>query len=229
ILSTVNPEVNGGNTYGWFSGTSMATPHAAGVLALIWSSGYGTGPAAVRDRLFSTADAIGGTGSAWTYGRIDAFGAVASGAAVPSTPSPSPSPTETPEPTATPTSIPTSTPTSVPPLATATATVTSTPPPTVAPTSTPLAAAPEAPQGLSATARRGFIRLNWTTASTANITYNVYRGTAPGEETLYATGVDRSRFEDHAVTRGTTYAYYVTAHNDAGESAPSNRDSVRAR
>lgn len=83
ILSTVNPDINGGTEYDYFSGTSMATPHAAGVLALIWSTSYGTTPTAVRDRLFTTADPISGTGSLWTYGRINAARAVAGGTTTP--------------------------------------------------------------------------------------------------------------------------------------------------
>ncbi len=76
ILSTVNPDLNNGSQYASFSGTSMATPHTAGVAALIWSSSYGASAAAVRDRLFQTADPVSGTGSLWTYGRINAAKAV---------------------------------------------------------------------------------------------------------------------------------------------------------
>jgi thermitase len=90
IESTVNPALNAGKAYASLSGTSMASPHVAGVLALIWATGYGSGPAAVRDRLFSTADAITGTGASWTYGRINASAAVAG--APPPPPSVSPSP-----------------------------------------------------------------------------------------------------------------------------------------
>jgi thermitase len=80
VLSTVNPNLNAGALYALFSGTSMATPHVAGVAALVWSTTYASSAAAVRDRLFATADRIGGSGSLWTYGRIDAAAAVAGGA-----------------------------------------------------------------------------------------------------------------------------------------------------
>lgn len=80
IVSSVNPNVNGGAEYAFFSGTSMATPHTAGVAALIWATSYGTSPTAVQNRLFSSADRIAGTGTLWTYGRINAASAVAGGA-----------------------------------------------------------------------------------------------------------------------------------------------------
>jgi len=85
ILSTVNPDLNSGSEYASFSGTSMATPHVSGVAALVWATSLGTGPAAVRDRLFATADHVNGTGTYWTYGRINAASAVA-GAGAPPTP-----------------------------------------------------------------------------------------------------------------------------------------------
>ena len=95
ILSTLNPELagNDGVLYGTFNGTSMATPHTAGVLALLWASTHGGGasPQAVVDRLFGTADRIAGTGGSWTHGRINAAAAVGSGAAQPTfTPTPAP-------------------------------------------------------------------------------------------------------------------------------------------
>ncbi len=80
ILSTVNPNVNAGAEYAFFSGTSMATPHTSGVAALLWATTYGTSPTAVQNRLFATADPIPGTGTLWTYGRINAASAVAGGA-----------------------------------------------------------------------------------------------------------------------------------------------------
>jgi thermitase len=84
IDSTVNPSLNGGKLYDYFSGTSMATPHTAAVVALIWSVSSGASPAYVRDRLFTTADHITGTGSLFTYGRIDAAAAVTGGSPPPS-------------------------------------------------------------------------------------------------------------------------------------------------
>lgn len=95
IVSTGN---NGG--YVWMSGTSMSTPHAAGVAALIWASSYGTGNQAMLNRLFSTADRIAGTGTLWVHGRINAEAAVAgstTGSPLPPLPPPPP-PASTPAP-----------------------------------------------------------------------------------------------------------------------------------
>lgn len=82
--------------YDYGSGTSMATPMAAGVAGLIWASEYGTSNAAVRARLESTADSIAGTGSYWAYGRINAGRAVTQASV---TPAPTATPTPTPTPT----------------------------------------------------------------------------------------------------------------------------------
>jgi thermitase len=100
ILSTVNPDVNGGIPYVQFSGTSMAAPFVSGVAALLFSSPYGTNASSVRDRLFSSADKIGATGSNWTYGRVNAALAVKAPA------SGTPAPTSAPLPTASPTPSP---------------------------------------------------------------------------------------------------------------------------
>lgn len=63
--------------YGSLSGTSMATPHVAGVAGLVWATSYGTDNSTVRSRIESTADAIAGTGTYWQHGRINAYAAVA--------------------------------------------------------------------------------------------------------------------------------------------------------
>lgn len=53
------------------AGTSMATPHVAGLAALIWASGPCSTNTCVRSRIETRADAISGTGTCWTYGRIN--------------------------------------------------------------------------------------------------------------------------------------------------------------
>lgn len=99
-------------SYGFLSGTSMATPMTAGVAALVWSSPFGTNNGTVVNRLKETADTISGTGTYWTYGRIDAAGAVGSTSSS-TTPTVTSTPTSTPIPTQT-TSSPTPTPTITP-------------------------------------------------------------------------------------------------------------------
>lgn len=58
------------------SGTSMASPIAAGVAALVWSLPATTSNAAVRAKVESTADPIKGTGAWWAKGRVNACEAV---------------------------------------------------------------------------------------------------------------------------------------------------------
>ena len=83
ILSTLpNSSVYLNTQYGYFqnydalNGTSMATPHVAGLAALVWASGKCTTATCVRSRIETTADRIAGTGTYWYYGRINAYNAV---------------------------------------------------------------------------------------------------------------------------------------------------------
>ena len=64
------------NGYANYNGTSMATPHVAGLAGLLWSTSYGTSSSSVRNRIESTADQIPNTGNYWIWGRINAFEAV---------------------------------------------------------------------------------------------------------------------------------------------------------
>ncbi len=69
IISTVP-----GGGYASYSGTSMASPHVAGVAALIIASGI-TDPGAIRDKLRTTADDLGASGfdTLYGYGIVDAI------------------------------------------------------------------------------------------------------------------------------------------------------------
>jgi hypothetical protein len=74
ILSTNN--VGG---YSLFSGTSQATPHVAGLAALLWSSPFGADNQAILDRIVSTGRPLtdtGGSGQQWSFRRIDAAAAL---------------------------------------------------------------------------------------------------------------------------------------------------------
>ncbi|MBP2000030.1 thermitase [Paenibacillus shirakamiensis] len=62
------------SSYAYLSGTSMSTPHVSGLAALLASQGRTN--TNVRDCIMYTCDAIPGTGTYWTQGRINALLAV---------------------------------------------------------------------------------------------------------------------------------------------------------
>jgi len=68
--------------YALFDGTSMASPHVAGLAGLVWSTAYGASAQAVVDRIKATADPIAGTGTFWQSGRVNAAAAVSTAAPV---------------------------------------------------------------------------------------------------------------------------------------------------
>ena len=75
ILSTVPFD-----GYDSFSGTTMATPHASGVAALVYSQFPGLTPAQVKDRILSGVDPVPGlSGVTVTGGRLNAANALTSG------------------------------------------------------------------------------------------------------------------------------------------------------
>jgi fibronectin type 3 domain-containing protein len=69
------------------------------------------------------------------------------------------------------------------------------------------------------------IAISWND-TTSGVTFNIYRGTAQGGETLYATGQSSTSYVDSNVVGGTTYWYYVTAVLSGDESAGSNEVSA---
>ena len=89
--------------YDFGNGTSMSTPFVAGIAALVWAENPTLSNQDVRNKIEQTADAVVGTGSYWTWGRVNACNAVGGNCSgvVPTptpTPEPSPEPTPTPEP-----------------------------------------------------------------------------------------------------------------------------------
>lgn len=66
IVSTIAN--NQGNGYAFYDGTSMATPHVAGVAALIWSANPGWTNAQIREALAVTAEDLGSAGRDNSYG-----------------------------------------------------------------------------------------------------------------------------------------------------------------
>jgi subtilisin family serine protease len=165
--------------YDFFDGTSMATPHAAGVAALVWSHDPTWTNAEIRTALRSSAEDLGvlGRDSSFGFGLIRAQAALTllTGAPVPTstpqasaTPGPATAtPTTTPTRTATATATPTPTQTSIP---TRTATRTPTPFPSPTPTSSGTI-------NLSASVVKagGTFNVNLTWSPTAAGTVDVYR------------------------------------------------------
>jgi len=82
-------------------------------------------------------------------------------------------------------------------------------------TATPAAPVPTAPYGLAATDSSGQVALTWYTTALAT-SYNVYRGTASGGETLAASGLTGATYTSTGLTNGTTYYFKVAAVDAAG-------------
>lgn len=78
--------------------------------------------------------------------------------------------------------------------------------------------------GLSGTGAHSVV-LSWAASPTLGVTYNVFRGTAPGSEgttPINTSPVTLLTYTDAGVAPGGSYYYTVEAVNSAGSSAPSN-------
>ncbi|HXW78606.1 MAG TPA: fibronectin type III domain-containing protein, partial [Acidimicrobiales bacterium] len=88
---------------------------------------------------------------------------------------------------------------------------------------------PGAPTGLSATGGNSEVVLNWSVPAndggSAITSYNIYRGTSSGGESLLTSSTGTSHTAT-GLTNGTTYYFVVTAVNGAGESLVSNEVSA---
>jgi hypothetical protein len=87
-----------------------------------------------------------------------------------------------------------------------------------------------APSGLTASSGNGQVQLSWI-APAAGVTFNVYRATSSGAETILASGLTTTNFTDTSVTNGVTFYYQVTEVNPTlgGESPPSTEVSAEPR
>ncbi len=88
------------NNYVELSGTSMATPHASGVAALLLAADASLTPAQIKERLMATAVDLGLDANSQGTGRCDVYAAWETVHAPP--PPPDPTPTPPPDPTPTP-------------------------------------------------------------------------------------------------------------------------------
>jgi len=103
--------INKNLNYDYASGTSMATPHVAGLAGLLFGYNLGLSNSQVRSAIETYADDIAGTGTYWSQGRINAYRSLSS---LTVTPTPTPTVVSTPTPTPTPTLVSTPTPTPTP-------------------------------------------------------------------------------------------------------------------
>src|SRR5205807_332875 len=89
---------------------------------------------------------------------------------------------------------------------------------------------PSAPQNLAATAGNAQVGLTWqapgSNGGSPITNYKLYRGLAPGSETLLTTVGAVTSYTDTAVTNGVTYYYQVSAVNSVGEGPRSNEASA---
>jgi subtilisin len=189
-----------GGGYQVLDGTSMATPHVTGVVALMKAVNHSLSPAAALDILETSGECPNGQAA-------NADGQ--SGCAGQGTWPDDPDGIAEPLPNA---------------LRAAQAAGSAPPPPPPQPT------APVAPNLTGASGGASSISLSWSTPADGGspITgYQVWRGTSSGNEQLLTTVPVQQSYVDSAVVAGTTYWYQVAAVNAIGASPRSNERSAR--
>ena len=165
IASTVRPA-----TYGYMNGTSMATPHAAGVAALVRAAASASSAVVLKAALMGSVDQRPAyTGLSVTGGRLNAATAigVAQGTLASGSTAPAPTPTPAPAATAAPAA----------PAATATAPAPARPPASDAVAARPRAALTASRLRLSSRrlARRG-VRVTYRLSAAASVRVKLVRG-----------------------------------------------------
>ncbi|MBI2346511.1 MAG: Ig-like domain-containing protein [Deltaproteobacteria bacterium] len=93
---------------------------------------------------------------------------------------------------------------------------------------TELAAKPDAPTGVTATAGNQQVTLSWTAVSGAT-KYTIYYGTSTGvtpANGIGLTDITSTSYVQGGLTNGTTYYYVITATNSSGEGDPSSEVSA---
>jgi len=195
--TSIRSSVPGGG-YSTMSGTSMAGPHVAGAVALLWSA-----RPALKHQVASTEQILsdsavhisssacsssGWPNNTYGYGRLDVKAAVDAGAG--------PTPTPTTGPTPTPTNTP------VPP------------------------ALPNAPSNLIATViSRSQINLSWTDNATNETGFRIERckgSTCTNFAQIATMGANVTTYANTGLNANTSYRYRVRAYNASGNSAYSN-------
>jgi subtilisin family serine protease len=191
-----------GGGYNTIDGTSMATPHVAGVVALMAAADSDLTPAEALDALRTTGECPNGAPA-----NADGSAGCAGQGTWPDDPDGIAEPLVS--------------------ARRAAEAVAGTPPPPPPPPPNPTA--PAAPTLASATGGVSSISLSWTTPADGGspITgYEIWRGTAAGGESLLTTAGVQQGYEDSDVDAGTTYWYQVAAVNAIGASARSNELSA---